>query len=234
MSNSNLDPAEISKFSSLADTWWDAKGPLRSLHEINPARLAFIKSQISLAQQQIVDLGCGGGILSEALAREQAQVFGVDQSEALIDIATTHACSQNLPITYQVAEIEAFSQERSEAFDAVCCMELLEHVPNPSVLIQACHALVKPRGWVFFSTINRNLPAYLLAIFGAEYCFNIVPKGTHTYEKFIRPSELSAAARQAGLRLVKLQGLHYNPFSHQASLSSSVQINYLAAFQKEA
>jgi 2-polyprenyl-6-hydroxyphenyl methylase / 3-demethylubiquinone-9 3-methyltransferase len=232
MSISNLDPAEIHKFSSIAEDWWDPAGPVRSLHAINPARLAFIKNHLSLAQQQVIDLGCGGGVLSEALAREHAQVLGIDQSEALIEVAKAHACAQYLPITYQVAEIEALSKEKTGIFDVVCCMELLEHVPDPVTLIQACSALAKPGGWVFFSTINRCLRAYFLAILGAEYCLNLLPKGTHTYEKFIRPSELSAAARQAGLRLVKLQGLHYNPFTDQARLSASIQVNYLASFQK--
>lgn len=232
MSISNLDPAEIHKFSSLAEDWWDPTGPVRSLHAINPARLAFIKNHIALAQQRVIDLGCGGGVLSEALTREHAQVLGIDQSETLIEVAKAHAVAQHLPITYQVAEIEALSKEKTENFDMVCCMELLEHVPDPVTLIQACSTLVKPGGWVFFSTINRCLPAYFLAILGAEYCLNVLPKGTHTYEKFICPSELSAAARQAGLRLVKLQGLHYNPFTDQARLSASIRVNYLASFQK--
>ncbi len=233
MSVSNSDPIEIDKFSTLAEDWWNAEGPCRPLHDINPARLQFIKKYVPLQKPRAVDIGCGGGILTEALAQTEAQVTGIDKSEALINIAKQHTTENGLNICYQIEEAETLAKSHTEYFDLACCMELLEHVPNPTSLIKACADLVKPNGWVVFSTINRNPYAYLAAIIGAEHFLKLLPKGTHHYEKFIRPSELASASRKVGLGLRKLQGIHYNPLTRSAVLTNTVSVNYIAAFQKQ-
>ena len=233
MSVSNSDPIEIDKFSTMAEAWWDAKGPCKPLHDINPVRLQFIKKHTLLQGQKIVDIGCGGGLLTEGLAQAGAQVTGIDKSDELINVANQHAKQNALTIHYLSEEAETLAKRQNSYFDVACCMELLEHVPDPCSLIKACSELVKPGGWLFFSTINRNPYAYLTAIIGAEYLLKLLPKGTHQYDKFIRPSELVAAARKAGLRLQKLQGIHYNPLTHSVKLSNTVQVNYIVAFQKQ-
>ncbi len=216
----------------MAEEWWNTKGPCKPLHDINPARLQFIKKYAPLEKQKVIDIGCGGGLLTEELARTGAQVTGIDKSGELINIANQHAKQNALTIHYLSEEAETLAERQTAYFDVACCMELLEHVPDPLSLIKACSDLVRTGGWLFFSTINRNPYAYLTAIIGTEYLLKLLPKGTHQYDKFIRPSELAAAARKAGLRLQKLQGIYYNPFTRSVKLTNTVQINYIAAFQK--
>jgi 2-polyprenyl-6-hydroxyphenyl methylase / 3-demethylubiquinone-9 3-methyltransferase len=229
---SNNDPIEISKFSSMANDWWDPKGPCKPLHEINPVRLTFIKNHAVLQDRKIIDIGCGGGLLTEVLAKNGARVTGIDQSEQLITIAKQHATQQGLTIQYLIDQAEICAITQNETYDIACCLELLEHVPQPSTLIHACSKLVKSNGWVFFSTINRHPYAYLTTIIAAEYVLKLLPKGTHHYEKFIRPSELATVARKAGLILKKLQGIDYNPLMQTVRLTKSVSSNYIMAFQK--
>jgi 2-polyprenyl-6-hydroxyphenyl methylase / 3-demethylubiquinone-9 3-methyltransferase len=229
----NSDALEISKFSAMAKGWWDPKGPCRPLHTLNPTRLQFIKNYVTLEGKKIIDIGCGGGLLTEELARAKAQVTGIDKSEALIKVAEQHAKQSGLNISYLLEDTETLAKKQPKYFDLACCMELLEHVPDPTLLIKACSDLIKSGGWLFFSTVNRNFYAYLSAIIGAEYVLKFLPKGTHQYEKFIRPSELAKTARKAGLDLQKLQGIHYNPLTHSANLTHTVQVNYIAAFRKE-
>ncbi len=232
MSASNSDSAEINKFTQMAEQWWDIEGPCKPLHIINPLRLEFIEAQQTLQGQEIIDIGCGGGILTEALAKQGAQVTGIDKSSALIQMAKKHAKENLLPIKYYQTDAESFAKNHSQSFDAVCCMELLEHVPDPCSLIQACSDLAKPGANIFFSTINRNPRSYLLAILGAEYILKLLPKGTHDYKKFICPSELAKAARKANLILQRFQGIHYNPLNRHYALGKDIQVNYLAAFRK--
>ncbi len=232
MSASNSDSAEISKFTLMAEQWWDAKGTCKPLHIINPLRLEFMMAQQALKGQKIIDIGCGGGILTEAMAKVGAQVTGIDKSDALIEVAKKHAEENQLSIEYYLTDAESYAKKHSQSFDVVCCMELLEHVPDPSSLIQACSDLAKPGASIFFSTINRNPRAYLLAILGAEYFLKLLPRGTHDYKKFIRPSELTAAARQANLMLQKFQGIYYNPLIQYYALGKDIRVNYLAAFKK--
>lgn len=232
MSASNSDPAEINKFTQMAEQWWNIEGPCKPLHIINPLRLEFIETQQTLSGQEIIDIGCGGGILTESLAKQGARVTGIDKSSALIQVAKKHAKENQLPIKYYQTDAESFAKNYSQSFDVVCCMELLEHVPDPCSLIQACSDLAKPGANVFLSTINRNPRSYLLAILGAEYILKLLPKGTHDYKKFICPSELAKAARKANLILQKFQGLHYNPLTRNYALRKDIQVNYLAAFRK--
>jgi 2-polyprenyl-6-hydroxyphenyl methylase / 3-demethylubiquinone-9 3-methyltransferase len=234
MSASNSDSAEISKFTLMAEQWWDAKGLCKPLHIINPLRLEFMTAQQLLQGQKVIDIGCGGGILTEAMAKIGAQVTGIDKSNTLIEVAKKHAAENQLSINYFLSDAESFAKEHSESYDVVCCMELLEHVPDPSSLIQACSNLAKPGASIFFSTINRNPRAYLLAILGAEYFLKLLPRGTHDYKKFIRPSELASAARQANLVLQKFQGIHYNPLTQRYTLGKDIRVNYLVAFRKHA
>ena len=232
MPASNSDSAEISKFTRMATAWWDIEGTCKPLHIINPLRLEFMVTQLDLKGQKVIDVGCGGGILAEAMARIGSQVTGIDESDALIEIAKQHAAENQLSIEYFLADAESFAQHHRESYDVVCCMELLEHVSDPISLIKACSQLAKPGASIFFSTINRNPRAYLLAILGAEYFLKILPRGTHDYKKFIRPSELATAARQANLILRKLQGIHFNPLIQYYALGKDIRVNYLAAFRK--
>jgi len=226
----NVDPAEIQKFDALADEWWDPKGPMQALHQLNPLRLSFIKTHATVFGKRVLDVGCGAGILSEALAKEGAIVSAIDLSPAALRVAKEHAISQNLNIDYQEIALETLMP--SHSFDVISCMELLEHVPNPAELIQQCARLVRPGGFVFFSTLNRNLKAYALAILAAEYLLNILPKGTHRYDQFIKPSELNQWATNTHLNLVDLQGIRYHPLSQSFKFSSSVDVNYLMCFQR--
>ncbi len=234
MSASNSDSAEISKFTLMAEQWWDTEGLCKPLHIINPLRLEFMTSQQALEGQKIIDIGCGGGILTEAIAKLGAQVSGIDKSDALIEVAKKHAEENQLSIKYSLTDAESFAKNHRQSFDIVCCMELLEHVPDPGSLIKACSDLAKPGADIYFSTINRNPRAYLLAIIGAEYFLKLLPRGTHDYRKFIRPSELATAARQANLALQKFQGIYYNPLTQHYALGKDIRVNYLAAFKKRA
>lgn len=228
----NSDLQEIEKFDQLAKDWWDPHGPMKPLHQLNPLRLQFIEKHANLTASKIIDVGCGGGILTESLALAGAKVTGIDLATHALTAARNHAKLQGLSIDYIESPIEEFSAKHREQFQHVTCMELLEHVPDPISVIQACADLVQPSGRIFFSTLNRTLKAFLLAIVGAEYIMNMLPKGTHHYDKFIRPSELSEWGRSLGLTLVDLQGLEYNPLSGKFTFAQSVSVNYLICFEK--
>jgi 2-polyprenyl-6-hydroxyphenyl methylase/3-demethylubiquinone-9 3-methyltransferase len=223
----NADPAELEKFSNLAHRWWDPQGEFRPLHEINPLRLDWIDRHAQLAGKQVLDVGCGGGILAEAMARRGARVTGIDLSEKALRVAELHLLESKLDVTYRKAMAEELAAERAGAFDVVTCMELLEHLPQPESMVAACARLVRPGGQVFFSTINRNPKAYLFAVIGAEYVLNLLPKGTHDYARFIKPSELSRWSRTAGLRADELIGMTYNPLTRRYRLGSDCDVNYL-------
>jgi 2-polyprenyl-6-hydroxyphenyl methylase / 3-demethylubiquinone-9 3-methyltransferase len=230
----NADPAELEKFGELAHRWWDPQGEFRPLHEINPLRLAWIEGLAPLAGKSVLDVGCGGGILAEAMARKGARVTGIDLSEKPLKVAQLHLHESRLAIDYQLASAEALAGKHAGEFDVVTCMELLEHVPEPPSTIAACAKLAKPGGKVFFSTINRNLKSYLFAVIGAEYVLKLLPMGTHDYQRFIKPSELAKAARAAGLRLIELKGITYNPLTRVYSLGADCDVNYLACYAKDA
>jgi 2-polyprenyl-6-hydroxyphenyl methylase/3-demethylubiquinone-9 3-methyltransferase len=223
----NVDPAELEKFSALAHRWWDPQGEFRPLHEINPLRLEWIDRHAQLAGKDVIDVGCGGGILAEAMARRGARVTGIDLSDKALRVAELHLHESKLDITYQKAMAEEFAAQHPGAFDVVTCMELLEHVPQPESMVAACTRLARPGGQVFFSTINRNPKAYLFAVIGAEYVLNLLPKGTHDYLRFIKPSELSRWSRAAGLRPEELIGMTYNPLTRRYRLGSDCDVNYL-------
>jgi 2-polyprenyl-6-hydroxyphenyl methylase/3-demethylubiquinone-9 3-methyltransferase len=223
----NADPAELEKFSSLAHRWWDPQGEFRPLHEINPLRLEWIDRHAQLAGKAVIDVGCGGGILAEAMAQRGARVTGIDLSEKGLKVAELHLLESKLDVTYRKAMAEEFAAENPGAFDVVTCMELLEHVPQPESMVAACARLVRPGGLVFFSTINRNPKSYLFAVIGAEYVLNLLPKGTHDYMRFIKPSELSRWSRGAGLRPEELVGMTYNPLTRRYRLGSDCDVNYL-------
>ncbi len=227
----NVDPAEVAKFNKLAKTWWDVDAEMKPLHQLNPLRLAYIQKYCPLENQKVLDVGCGGGILSESLARAHAIVTGIDMSEAAIAVARQHAEKEKLTIDYQQQTIEAFSEKHPQHFDMITCMELLEHVPDPFSLIKACVRCLKPGGHIFFSTINRNIKSFLKAIIAAEYIAGLLPKGTHDYKKLIRPSELESWASDAKLVLRHLQGVRYHPLSQTFEFSRDVSVNYLAYFQ---
>jgi 2-polyprenyl-6-hydroxyphenyl methylase / 3-demethylubiquinone-9 3-methyltransferase len=233
-STRNADPAELAKFTALAQSWWDPKGPSRPLHDLNPLRLQYIERTLSLPDKQVLDVGCGGGILSEAMARAGARVLGIDLSQAVLDVAELHALEGKVPADYRVIAAEELAQERPAAFDLATCMEMLEHVPDPAASLKALAALVKPGGDVIVSTLNRNPLAFAVAIVGAEYIARVLPRGTHQYLKFIRPSELARWGRQAGLELRDLTGITYNPFTRSFRLSPNTDINYLAHFSRPA
>jgi 2-polyprenyl-6-hydroxyphenyl methylase / 3-demethylubiquinone-9 3-methyltransferase len=231
--STNADPAELAKFSDLAHRWWDTESEFRPLHQINPLRLDWINTLCPLASLQALDVGCGGGILSDAMARKGAQVLGIDLASKALKVAQLHALEAQTPnVEYREVSAEALALERPGQFDVVTCMEMLEHVPDPASVVLACSALVKPGGWVFFSTINRSPKAFLMAIVGAEYVLNLLPRGTHEYAKLIRPSELAAYCRQVGLQLLHTRGLAYNPLSRRYSVNSDASVNYWFATQK--
>jgi len=230
----NADPAELKKFSDLAHRWWDPKGAFRPLHELNPVRLEWIECQISLAGCSVVDVGCGGGILSEALSARGAQVLGIDLAGKPLQVARLHALESGAKVTYEAIAAEDLARERPGHFDLVTCMEMLEHVPDPAQTIAACAQLAKPGGLVLFSTINRNPRAFLFAIVGAEYVLRLLPRGTHEYARFIRPSELARGARAAGLVVEKISGMHYNPLTGRFWLNADTGINYLMGCRRPA
>jgi len=226
-SSTNVDPAELEKFSQLAHRWWDPHSEFRPLHEINPLRLGWIEQQASLAGKDVLDVGCGGGILAEAMARRGARVSGIDLAEKPLKVAQLHLLESGREVEYRLVAPEALAREAAGNFDVVTCMELLEHVPDPSLTVQACSDLVRPGGHVFFSTINRNLKSYLLAVVGAEYVLKLLPRGTHDYASFIKPSELAGMCRRAGLAVTQVTGMTYNPFTKAYSLGSDADVNYI-------
>ena len=231
----NADPAELAKFSDLAHRWWDPESEFRPLHQINPLRLDWIDGLAGLSGQQVLDVGCGGGILSDAMARRGAQVTGIDLSTKALKVAQLHALEAGTAnVNYREISAEALADEMPARFDVVTCMEMLEHVPDPSSVVRACSQLVKPGGWVFFSTINRNPKSFLFAIVGAEYLLRMLPKGTHEYAKMIRPSELASYCRESQLELAQTRGMEYNPVTRRYWLSADTSVNYLVATRKPA
>ena len=227
-SSANVDPVEIAKFEQLASRWWDPGSEFKPLHDINPLRLDYIDQRVTLAGKRVLDVGCGGGILAESMALRGATVTGIDLGEAPLAVARLHLLESGAQVDYRHISAEQLAAQQPGTFDIVTCMEMLEHVPDPASSIRACAQLVRPGGAVFFSTINRNPKAYLFAILGAEYLLRLLPRGTHDYQKFIRPSELEAWARAAGLALHDLTGMHYNPLSQRYSLGRDIDVNYLA------
>jgi 2-polyprenyl-6-hydroxyphenyl methylase/3-demethylubiquinone-9 3-methyltransferase len=230
----NADPAELAKFTALAQSWWDPKGPSRPLHDLNPLRLRYVERAAALRGSEVLDVGCGGGILSEAMARAGAHVLGIDLSQPVLDVAELHALEAKVAVEYRAVAAEELAQERPAAFDLVTCMEMLEHVPDPAAAVKALAGLAKPGGSIIVSTLNRNPLAFAVAIVGAEYVARVLPRGTHEYLKFIRPSELALWGRRAGLELRDLTGLTYNPLTRAFRLSPNTSVNYLAHFIKAA
>lgn len=223
----NADPAELQKFSDLAHRWWDPASEFKPLHEINPLRLGLVDRVVSLQGKRVLDVGCGGGILSESMSSMGAEVTGIDLGEKALKVAQLHGLESGVKVDYRRISVEALAAEMPESFDAVTCMEMLEHVPDPAAVVEACTRLVKPGGTVFFSTINRNPKAYLFAVVGAEYVLNLLPRGTHDYEKFIKPSELVGWCREAGLSGFHLRGMTYNPLTRQYRLGDDISVNYI-------
>ena len=225
--NANVSEHEIAKFGALASRWWDPDGPQRPLHELNPVRLDYVRRHQRLQGSRVLDVGCGGGLLTEALAGEGATATGIDLSEKLIDVARLHLLESGRTVEYRVVSAEQMALERPQAFDAVTCMEMLEHVPDPHSILQACFDLLKPGGRLFLSTLNRTPKAFGMAILGAEYLARLLPKGTHDYRSFIKPSELAASLREIGFELLDVSGMNYNPLSRKAALSTDTSVNYL-------
>ncbi|HEY9201155.1 MAG TPA: bifunctional 2-polyprenyl-6-hydroxyphenol methylase/3-demethylubiquinol 3-O-methyltransferase UbiG [Gammaproteobacteria bacterium] len=230
MSTLNIDHAEIAKFEALANRWWDKQGEFKPLHDINPLRLHYIDERVQLNGKRVLDVGCGGGILSESMAHRGANVTAIDMGKAPLSVARLHAMETDIEIDYQQITVEELAAQQPGSFDAVSCMEMLEHVPDPSSVIKACQTLVKPGGSVFFSTINRNPKAYLFAVIGAEYLLKMLPKGTHEYARFIKPSELDEWARMAELELKHITGLSYNPLTKNYKLGRDVDVNYMTHY----
>lgn len=231
---SNVDATEIDKFSELAHRWWDPNSEFKPLHDINPLRLDWINQHAHLAGKRIIDVGCGGGILSESMADKGATVTGIDLGEKALKVARLHLLESGRKVDYRHVAAEAMAAENPAAFDAVTCMEMLEHVPSPASIVQACAQLTRPGGWVFFSTLNRNAKSYAFAVLGAEYILKMLPKGTHDYAKFIKPAELAGFARDAGLEVVDLIGMTYNPLTKVYALENDTGVNYLMACRKPA
>ena len=230
---SNADPQELAKFSDLAHRWWDPDSEFRPLHQINPLRLEWIDALVRLAGKSVLDVGCGGGILADAMARRGASVLGIDLAAKPLRVAQLHALeAQTSGVEYREVSAEALAEERPQSYDVITCMEMLEHVPDPSAIVDACARLTKPGGWLFFSTINRNPKAFLFAIVGAEHVLKLLPKGTHEYARFIRPSELAQWCRTAGLSPSEMRGMEYNPLIRRYSLSHDTSVNYLMAWRK--
>ena len=228
----NVDQSEIAKFSALAHRWWDPNSEFKPLHAINPLRLGWIKSFVNLDGKKVVDIGCGGGILAESISQSGADTTGIDLSEKALKVAELHALEVGANLTYRSISAEALADEQSEQYDVVTCMEMLEHVPDPASVVRACAKLCKPGGTLFFSTLNRSPKSYLFAIIGAEHILKLLPKGTHEYAKFIKPSELVAFTRHAGLEMLGMKGLSYNPLTQVYSLSDDVDVNYMIAVRK--
>ncbi len=232
-SSINVDHAEISKFEQLAARWWDPDSEFKPLHEINPLRLGYIERFITLSGKNVLDVGCGGGILSESMAHQGAEVTGIDMGEAPLEVARLHLLESGLEVDYRRIPVEQLAREQPESYDLVTCMEMLEHVPDPASVVRACIRLTKPGGYTFFSTLNRNPKSYLFAIIGAEYLLQLLPKGTHDYARFIRPSELDQWIRDAGLQIQDITGLSYNPLTQRYSLSPrDVDVNYIVSCHK--
>ncbi|HEU0199269.1 MAG TPA: bifunctional 2-polyprenyl-6-hydroxyphenol methylase/3-demethylubiquinol 3-O-methyltransferase UbiG [Burkholderiaceae bacterium] len=230
----NVDPAELQKFSDLAHRWWDPHGAMRPLHDLNPLRLDWIDRHAALAAKRVLDVGCGGGILAESMVGRGATVTGIDLADKPLRVAELHALETETQIEYRQIAAEALAAEEPEHFDVVTCMEMLEHVPDPGQTVQACTTLTRPGGWLFFSTINRNPKSFLFAIVGAEYILQLLPRGTHEYEKFIKPHELAHAARTCGLDVVEIIGMTYNPLTREYKLGADTDVNYLMACRKPA
>jgi 2-polyprenyl-6-hydroxyphenyl methylase/3-demethylubiquinone-9 3-methyltransferase len=230
----NVDPAEIARFDAVASRWWDPQGEMRPLHDLNPVRLQYVERAGPLAGRRILDVGCGGGLLAEAMARKGAQVTGIDLAGELLQVARLHALEAGIEMDYRQESAESHSQAHAGEYDIVTCMEMLEHVPDPAAVVAALGRLVRPGGQVFVSTLNRTLKAYALAIVGAEYVLRLLPTGTHTYEKFIKPSELRQWAQAAGLSLSDVAGLDYDPFTRKAQLTSDASVNYLVQLGRPA
>lgn len=228
----NIDQAELDKFSDLAHKWWDPNSEFKPLHDINPLRLDYIDRHAQIAGKTVLDVGCGGGILAEAMAVRGAAVTGIDLAEKSLKVARLHLLETGTAVDYRCITVEALAEAQPASFDTVTCMEMLEHVPDPASVVRASAALVKPGGWVFFSTLNRNLKSYLFAIVGAEYMLNLLPRGTHAYAKFIKPSELARFSRDAGLEIVELVGLTYNPFNKNYKIEADTDINYIMAARR--
>lgn len=231
MPDNNIDPYEISKFSAMADYWWNPSGRLKSLHDINPLRLGYIKGRTPLAGKKVLDVGCGGGLLSEAMAASGATVTGIDMGQAPLEAAMAHMKDTGLDIDYQCDSAESFAAAASGTFDVVTCMELLEHVPDPESVVKACERLAKPGGDVFFATLNRNPKSFFFAILGAEYILSMIERGTHRYSRFVKPGELLNWGKKAGLAICDLTGLHYHLLTRKYSLGGNTHVNYLAHFK---
>ena len=228
----NVDPRELARFDALADRWWNPKGPMKALHEINPLRLDYIDARAPLKGARVLDVGCGAGLLSEGMARRGARVLGIDLAEASLDVALNHAREHEIEVEYRCLSAEQLAAEQPGAFEIVTCLEMLEHVPEPAQVVAACARAVQPGGTVFFSTINRNLKSFLLAIVGAEHVLGMLPRGTHEYEKLIRPSELTTWCREAGLQVQDLTGLHFNPLTRTFRLGGNVDVNFFVETQR--
>lgn len=231
-SSTNADPRELDKFSELAHRWWDPTSEFKPLHDINPLRLNWIDSIARLPGKTVLDVGCGGGILSESMARKGAQVTGIDLSRKALQVADLHGLESGVSITYEEIAVETLAARQPASFDVVTCMEMLEHVPAPESVISACAQLARPQGYVFFSTLNKTFKAYLLAVLGAEYVLRMLPRGTHDYEKFIPPAQLAHACRQAGLEIIEIRGMSYHPLTQLYKLSQDTDVNYLVACRR--
>jgi 2-polyprenyl-6-hydroxyphenyl methylase / 3-demethylubiquinone-9 3-methyltransferase len=231
-SRRNVDPAEIARFEAAASRWWDPQGEMRPLHDLNPVRLQYVERAGPLAGRRVLDVGCGGGLLAEAMARNGGLVTGLDLAEDLLQVARLHALESHIEVNYLLESAEAHASSNGDAYDIVTCMEMLEHVPDPTAVVRALGASVRPGGDVFVSTLNRTPKAYALAVIGAEYLLRLLPAGTHTYEKFIKPSELARWAREAGLTVVDIAGLDYDPFARTARLTADATVNYLVHLRR--
>lgn len=230
----NVDAHERDQFAAMASTWWDREGPMRPLHDLNPARLSYIMQAVNLNGSAVLDVGCGGGILAESLARHGAQVTAIDIADEVLDVARLHGMESGIEVDYRHSTVEEFAQAAPAAMDVVSCMEMLEHVPDPAAVVSACAAIARPGAALFFSTLNRHPLAFALGIVAAEYVLGLLPRGTHHYQRFIRPAELAAWCRQAGLQVVDISALHYNPLTRRASVGGRPLINYLLHARKAA